>query len=179
VDIIAARSGVLIIRQTGNMHHKFMNWLTDSRNAFGDLTPAELDIAKSKEITTRYYKMPSGMAADLSRRLPQLVAIGTWKNPGSSNETEKVGEILLLKSEAVLLEVATQTTTEKTSDNKSDKIITKETKTNRRESVPHSVLMIKQSNAVHSQIGKIIYQIQKGYEEADMIYAYSTHCNYY
>ncbi len=175
-DIIAARPGVLIIRQTGNMHRKIINWLTKSRKAFGDFTPAELGIAKSKEITTRYYKMPSEMATDLARRLPQLVAIGTWKKDDSSGETEKVGEIILLKSEAVLLEVATQTITEKTSDNKSDKIITKETKTNRRESVPHSVLVIKQSNAVHSQIGEIIYQIQKGYEEAESIYPYSTYC---
>ena len=169
-DIIAARSGILVIRQTGSMHCKIINWLTDSRNAFGDLTPAELDIAKSKEITTRYYKMPSGIATDLARRLPQLVAIDTWKKPGSSDEAGKVGTILLLKSEAVLLEVATQTTTEKTSDNKSDKIITKETKTNRRESVSHSVLVIKQSNAIHRQIEKAINQVETGTNQGEYIY---------
>jgi hypothetical protein len=153
------RSGLMIVRQTDSVHRQIDNFLNLHN---GRLAKPQSGIVKRK-LETRFYRVPFETAEDLLTALPSSVAVDTWQVAGAVDPppgSEAVGTIrkVAVGQKAVQLpgpEVEPQTSGEKSPTDKADEKPAPALKPQYM-LVSESVLIIKQTAAVHNKIDEFL-----------------------
>lgn len=132
------KHSVLVVRQTLKMQREVAELLNIYREALRASKPREIKKKDPNEILTHYYRMPTEMAESLSDALLELVTPESWHR----NNPDKKGTLLLVRSKP---EIQIDDSGEGTAV-----------------SVPHSVLIVKQTEAVQQEVAKVIYRVSEG-----------------
>ena len=146
-QVVFARPGVMVVRQTDHMHQRVLMLLEAYRSALKASKPRAIRQDPKTEIITRYYRTQSEVAAALLEFLPAVIAPESWKN---AEREEAPGEILAHlpggktvlspKSEGKVPLMSASATTELT------------------------VLVIRQTRENHMEIQSVVRRIENGDE---------------
>ena len=131
-SILFPQPGTMIVRQTEQGLDEILSLLQTYRTAILASKPRDRDKDARQEVSTRYYQVHSAIADDLVKHLPQLVEPDSWQNDANQKAT---GTILRIRS----------------TPEKMDTIL-----------VERSVLVIRQTMAVHEQISELITRVEQG-----------------
>jgi len=137
--------GVMVVSQPEEIHDLLLATLENYRAALRISKPRQRRGVDSKEVITRYYRMPSEMASDLSAALPSLISPETWQ---SEKSPDAPGKVLRLASRG---EVFRTTQDSAKADGAAEGIL-----------VPFSVLVITQQREVHDAIPLLIERVENG-----------------
>jgi hypothetical protein len=141
--------GTMVCRQNPTQLDEVLSLLENYRTALRASKPrAKVD--ESGKITTHYYRMPAEMADDLLLLIPQMIVPDTWQGAAATGSIRKVAS----KSELETVNKAAGEPPGKGAPATPAATI----------SSPRSVLIIRQSNAVHTEIQTLIRNIQSGNE---------------
>lgn len=146
------KPGVLVVHQTERNHDAVLQLLENYRLALRTSKARRQEKPDPKEVLTHYYRMPTAIASDLRKRLPELLRPETWRSEG---QADAPGTILQLASRAELQEARGYDIKGTPAENESSEpaIV-----------VGHSVLVIRQMREVHDEIPEIIQRIEYGDE---------------
>ncbi|MDA0835605.1 MAG: hypothetical protein O2955_15420 [Planctomycetota bacterium] len=150
------RPNLMIVRQTFHVHLEIMELLNRYRTTIVRRPDHRIDDVSRRDVYTHFYKMPTSLARDLVKTLPQLVAPETWKE---NMRPDAIGTIHFVVSDPVVVDPTGKPPTP-FSDSKKDE---KETKAaEKHHVVPHSVLIIHQERDVHEEIDEFIRRTKTG-----------------
>ncbi len=142
------RPGIMVIRHTGKTHDAVLDLLESWRAALKLSKPRPADDSHLNEVITRYYRLPTVMAAALARELPVLVPDDHWQSEGKPDAT---GTISLLPVNPGLM------------NTQGLEVVGTDAKGTRPAVVvDHSALVIRQTRRTHRKIGSIIHRLQSG-----------------
>lgn len=139
--------GTMVCRQNPAQLDEVLKLLEDYRTALRASKP-RVRINHDAQITTAYYKMPTEMANDLLKLIPQVVAPDTWlgeKPLGTIQQVASQSELDVLSSDKARDQAKGATN-----------LVLPATRSSR------SVLIIRQTNATHRVIEQLISSIQHG-----------------
>ncbi|MEM7479457.1 MAG: hypothetical protein AAF483_31110, partial [Planctomycetota bacterium] len=137
-EIRFAKPGVMVVYQTQKRHDDVLTLLENYRFALRASKPREAE--EKSEVTTRYYRMPTQVAKELSEKFKELVASESWK---SEMQPDAIGTITSLQSWGEL---------ETAQSNGKDLVAM----------TPYSVLVIKQTTDVHIKLAEMLHWIRFG-----------------
>lgn len=137
--------GVMVVSQPEEIHDLILATLENYRVALRISKRRQRGGVDPKEVVTRYYRMPSEMASDLSAALPQLISPETWR---SEEFPDAPGKVIRLASRG---EVVGASQDPKPAGGGADGIL-----------LPFSVLVITQHREVHDALPLLIAKIEKG-----------------
>ncbi len=132
------KPGVLVVLQEERILEDLSKLLESYRTALRNSKVRKGDEPDPKEVVTRYYRMEKEIAKDLEKLLPELVEPGSWKSPAHPDAT---GTIRSAASKSELL----------SSNKPSDAPV-----------IANSVLIVRQTREIHTQIAEVIKKIQFG-----------------
>ena len=152
--IVFPRSGLMLVSQTEQVVDEILAFLEDVRSARGNQNGPSpgLTIPQTKRFfssvpilggyETRYYRLPTCLANDLKRLLPELVAKESWGAQGTIEICKLVDQPDMVTADAKSTDPAAN-------------------QERRNDEVPKgvSVLIIHQSNRVHDKIYSVIQSI--------------------
>ncbi|MFN0195580.1 MAG: hypothetical protein ACKVT0_02470 [Planctomycetaceae bacterium] len=140
------RPGTLIVRQTWDVHLQIKRLLNRHRADIKNADRSHNDALSHRDIYTHFYKMPTPLARDLLKTLPQLVQPLTWKN---KENPQAIGTIHLMISEPVR-DLRSLDQPKKSGEEQTVKPAEKP------KMIPHSVLIVHQDRDVHEEIDRFI-----------------------
>ncbi|MEM6799109.1 MAG: hypothetical protein AAF589_06315 [Planctomycetota bacterium] len=136
-EVRFAKEGAMVVSQTEEQHQHLLVLLERYREALRKSKRRQEPGPDPDEVLIRYYRMPQPMAADLRRQLPDLVAEGDW---ATKTQPKAVGTIQAVNS--------------------ADKV--KSYGAGQRRVVPQTVLIIRQTRAVHLSIEALVQRVRTG-----------------
>lgn len=139
-NIVFAKPGVMVIRQPERILDDVLRLLENYRLALKQSKPRPLRSIDPQEVLTRYYRLPTAMATELERTLPELVKPTTWQ---SAEQPEATGTIRRVVSKPGHLNAGTSSTSSGPW-------------------IEHSVLIVKQTRASHKEIGELLQKLDTG-----------------
>ncbi len=142
--LIFARPGVMVVRQSERTLDDVLRLLENYRLALKLSKPRPLRSIDPQEILVRYYRLPTAMATELERILPELVKPETWK---SAEHPEAPGRLRKVTSRPGPSVKAAAGSSSATPNGPL---------------LEHSVLIIEQSRAVHKEIGELLLKLEDG-----------------
>ena len=143
-------AGVMVVSHTEDQLAEVLSLLENYRTALRASKPRKRAQDDPKELTTRYYRMQTAVAEDLTKHLPQMVRPETWKSPQQPNAQ---GTVLALASTVELRDAqGRNVVAEKTAGNETKNAL----------AVENSVLVVRQMREVHEQIAELISRIEHG-----------------
>lgn len=110
-EISFPKSGVMVVRQTEQLHYELLTLLENYRTALRNSRPRESDEPDPSEVLTRYYRMDKFQATDLLLQLPQIIRPGTW-NGDDADSPGKVSLVAASETHAVLIVTQSRATQE-------------------------------------------------------------------
>lgn len=131
-----ARAGTMIVRNRENIHNEVATLLEAYRTALRSSKPRAAVDNDPNEVTTVYYRMDAAIADDLSTMLPRLVGEDIWNGdakPGPAIVRVASASQPIENAEANVLGTS-----------------------------PQSVLIVKQTRAMHKKIAEIIIRVTYG-----------------
>lgn len=143
-DLTFARPGVMVVRQTERVHDEVLQLLENYRMALRASKPRKPVSDPEQALITRYYRLPAPMANELETTLMQLVQPDSWKTPA---RPEAAGVIRKSTSRPGLL----GSTAQPSATGSLNGMV-----------LEHSVLIIRQTRAVHREIGELIQKLETG-----------------
>jgi len=141
-----AASGIMVVSQTENRLDAVLKLLEDYRLALRNSKRRISPDDDPEAIELKYYRMPTAVASDLEKILPELLAVGTWKSLEKPNER---GTIRRIQS-------WDQSVNAKSSNAPGD------SGKNAPLFSAFSVLVIEQKRSVHDQIPGLLSRIEHG-----------------
>lgn len=144
-----ARPGVMIVRQTESGLGEVSQLLENYRTALKASKPRKAEGLDSKEVMTRYYRVPTRMADELVNVLPEMVEPETWKTKERPNG---LGTLVKLASKPSLVSSNGEVVDPADGDESRSLV------------VQNSVLIVRQTRAVQRAIARLIRQIETGDE---------------
>jgi hypothetical protein len=147
--------GTMVCRQNPPQLDQVLALLENYRTALRASKPRpRVDLEEeARKVTTHFYRMPREMADDLLKLIPELIAPESWKGD------KPAGTIRLAASRSEVEQISRPA--EAAADGKkgatSPAAVTTVVS-------PRSVLIIRQTNAIHREILKLISNIQHGHE---------------
>lgn len=147
-SIEVAKAGVIVIRQREQVHRKIASLLETYRSALRSSKPRDRSPEDADEITTVYYRLHAQIASDLVGLLPLLVAQESWQ---SVQRPDAPGTILLVSSTPELPDFAAVA-----------KAVASSKESTVAQVIQRSVLIVKQTRAVHEEIREVIRRVENG-----------------
>lgn len=145
------KSGTLVVRSTERSLREVLDLLETYRKALRASKRRDRNAVDPQEVVTRYYRMHAGIADDLVKLLPTLVAPESWK---SAQNLQGAGTVLKINSEPELRNAYGHTIVAdpgKVDKPQGDALL-----------VARSVLIVRQTRANHDEIAKTIRLIEQG-----------------
>ena len=149
--IAFAKPGTMVIRQTEQVLSEIRELLHTYRQALVSSKRRDRGELDPNELVTRYYRMNTGIANDLTLAMHQLVQPGTW---ATEQTPEAPGSILKVASEPAFLGTQQQ--------NAQMQVAQTDGRSRPAVFVPQSVLIIHQTRAAHEEIVKVVRRIERG-----------------
>jgi hypothetical protein len=136
-----AKAGMMVVRQSEAGHAEVLQLLENYRLALRSSKARPPKGPNPKEVLTYYYRLPTNVALDLQRRLPNFVKADNWQTDA---QPDAVGRIEFVSSPS-----------ETVGEGANSKV------------VDYSVLVIRQTREVHEQISRFLPKILHGYTPTD------------
>lgn len=137
-EICPARLGTLVVSQREQAHTRLLRLLEMYREALRSSKPRAEESTDEDAIKTVYYRIYRETAADLATRLPVLVPSDSWADP---NAAGGLGSIVSVASTPQIGPPAGDAAPQ---------------------TVPHTTLIITQTNTIHREIAATLQRIQAG-----------------
>jgi hypothetical protein len=142
-EINFAQPGVMVIMQSEPRLDAILELIGNYRTALQNYKPRVSPEEDPEVIVTSYYRMPTEVAEDLEKLLPNLLAVDSWR---SDKQPEGVGTIKRIRSwsQASTASSGTERSSPETAR------------------IPFSILIIEQRRKVHEQILETLRKIEYG-----------------
>ncbi len=142
-EINFAQPGVMVIMQSEPRLDAILDLIGNYRTALQNYKPRVSPEEDPEVIVTSYYRMPTEVAEDLEKLLPNLLAVDSWR---SDKQPEGVGTIKRIRSwsQASTASSGTERSSPETAR------------------IPYSILIIEQRRKVHKQILETLRKIEYG-----------------
>ena len=146
--IESAKAGTLVITHQEQVHDKVLDLLETYRSALRSSKPRERDAEDPDDVKTVYYRLHSNVVRDLSVFLPKFVQTDSWK---SAQRPDAPGEIFIVASTPDLSAVGSLGAVTSNKKPAAASIV-----------IARSVLIVRQTRAVHDEIEEIIRRVEAG-----------------
>ena len=129
-----AKNGTMVVYTTEPVHNQILKLLENYRFALRNSKPRKQPESDPNHVMTVYYRLYEEVASDLQKTLPILVEPNSWKMNG---DKEAVGTILRVRSNP-------------------------DPKQKSQEMLAKSVLIVRQTRAIHEKIQRVINRVERG-----------------
>lgn len=141
--LLATKPGVMVLIHSESQHDEVLTLLENYRAALRVSKPRNRGPVQD-EVLTRYYRLPTEMATNLTTALPELVAPETWRN---ATRPDAVGAIQIVASRPEVLAANASPAAKSTTAP---------------QLASYSTLVIRQTRETHQRIEEVLQRLEHG-----------------